>query len=81
MATKKDDSGDGGANTGKSGASERDKTVFSGGGGNLGAGKEATGGLSEHGDPTDATKRGQPPKRNEDRNSSYGGTHGGPNKA
>jgi hypothetical protein len=70
---------DGGTRVGKPDTPERDNLEGGGDGGNLGAGKESTGGLSERGNPADAAHpRADPPKRTEDRGSGYGGTHGGP---
>ncbi|MDQ6738170.1 MAG: hypothetical protein M3Z30_10790 [Gemmatimonadota bacterium] len=52
-----------------------------GDGGNLGAGKEATGGLSQHGNPGGERPSSVPPERNEESDSGYGGKKGGSNKS
>lgn len=50
-----------------------------GDGGDLGAGKEATGGMSQHGNPNQADKPSSVPKeRNEEHESGYGGDHDNP---
>ena len=78
---------DAGTRVGKPDTPKRDNTAGNldgdlkgaGDGGNLGAGKEATGGLSQHGNPDDAEHPGSvPPERSEESDSSYGGNKGSP---
>jgi len=79
MTTKNNPYGDdGGTRVGKPGAPKRDNTGGGGDGGNLGAGKESTGGRSERGNPADAVGPAESPRRKEDKGSGYGGTRGGP---
>jgi hypothetical protein len=80
MTTKNNPYGDdGGTRVGKPGTPKRDNTRGGGDGGNLGAGKESTGGLSERGNPADAANpAAASPRRKEDKGSGYGGTRGGP---
>ena len=75
---------DGGARVGKPDTPERDNLkddALKGGndGGDLGAGKEATGGLSKHGNPGSADNSGTVPvERKEEHDSGYGGKQGVP---
>ena len=79
MTKKNDPYGDeGGTRVGKPDTPERANTG-GGDGGNLGAGKESTGGLSERGNPADTKHApGESPRRNEDKGSGYGGARGLP---
>ncbi len=80
MTTKNNPYGDGGGTrVGTPDTPKRDNTDGGGDGGNLGAGKESTGGLSERGNPADATHQpAESPRRKADKGSGYGGTRGDP---
>jgi len=81
MATDNPYGDDGGARVGKPDTPKRDNLRGGGDGGNLGAGKESTGGVSEHGTPPEGDgKAGSAPRRKEDRGSGYGGSQGVPKR-
>ncbi|MDQ2889251.1 MAG: hypothetical protein M3R65_01685 [Gemmatimonadota bacterium] len=76
----------GGTRVGKPDTPQRDNVNHGpleggGDGGNLGAGKESTGGLSQHGNPdTDDGPSSVPRERKEEHKSNYGGDRGEPKK-
>lgn len=80
MATDDPYGDGGGARVGKPDTPKRDNLRGGGDGGNLGAGKESTGGISEHGNPADTADHAgsEPPRRKEDKGSGYGGDRGKP---
>lgn len=73
---------DGGTRVGKPDTPKRDNPGGGGDGGNLGAGKESTGGVSERGNPPSGDEQaGSKPRRKEDKGSGYGGSKGDPKRS
>jgi hypothetical protein len=70
---------DGGARVGKPDTPKRDNLEGGGDGGDLGAGKESTGGVAKHGNPDTAPPpRSKPIDREQRDDPGYGGNRGGP---
>lgn len=77
MATNNPYGDDGGTRVGKPDTPQRDNLEGGGDGGNLGAGKESTGGMSKHGNPdTVAPPQSEPTNHDGEHDSGYGGNRG-----